>query len=194
MTDLIRCDWANSNALMVDYHDREWGTPTRDDRLLFEHLVLEAAQAGLSWSTVLNKRAAYRVAFDAFDPILVAEYDDAKIAELLANPGIIRNRLKIKATVANARAFLRIQAEVGSFADYLWRYVDGKPIRNRPTTLADLPAKSALSDTLSKDLKSRGFSFVGSTSMYAFLQAVGVIDDHIAECFRADPTPRPSPF
>jgi DNA-3-methyladenine glycosylase I len=185
VTDIVRCGWANSSELMADYHDREWGTPTRDDLLLFEHLVLEAAQAGLSWSTVLNKRAAYRLAFDGFDPVLVAEYDDAKMAELLANPGIIRNRLKIKATIANARAFLRVQEEFGSFGTYLWRFVDDKPIQNRPATLADLPVTSRLSDALSKDLKSRGFNFVGSTSMYAFLQAVGVIDDHIAGCFRA---------
>lgn len=185
MIEIIRCGWANSSELMADYHDREWGTPTRDDRLLFEHLVLEAAQAGLSWSTVLNKRAAYRIAFDGFDPIRVATYDDAKIAELLGNPGIIRNRLKIKATIGNAKAFLRVQAEFGNFATYLWRFVDGTPVRNRPATLADLPVTSGLSDTLSKDLKSRGFSFVGSTSMYAFLQAVGVIDDHVVGCFRA---------
>ena len=193
MTELVRCAWANSSDLMADYHDREWGIPTRDDRLLFEHLVLEAAQAGLSWSTVLNKRAAYRAAFDGFDPVPIANYGDDKIAELLANPGIIRNRLKIKATIANSRAFLHVQSEFGSFATYLWAFAGGEPIRNHPASLADLPATSSLSDALSKDLKSRGFSFVGSTSMHAFLQAVGVIDDHIVGCFRADPTPRPSP-
>ena len=174
---------------MAEYHDEEWGAPVHDDRVLFEHLVLEAVQAGLSWSTVLNKRAAYRLAFDRFDPVRIASYGDDKIAELLANAGIIRNRLKIKATIANARHFLRVQSEFGSFDAYLWRFVDGKPIRNRPATLADIPITSLLSDAVSKDLKSRGFTFVGSTSMYAYLQSVGIVDDHLVACFRSTASP-----
>ena len=170
---------------MIRYHDEEWGVPVHDDRLLFEFLILEGAQAGLSWLTILKRRETYRRAFDGFDPKRVAQYGETKIAALLKDPGIIRNRLKVHATVGNARAFLAVQEEFGSFDQYLWEFVGGKPVVNRPRTLADVPVSTPLSDRLSKDLKRRGFGFVGTTICYAFLQAVGVVDDHVVGCHRA---------
>ncbi len=182
---LTRCEWAaGSDALMTAYHDREWGTPVHDDRLLFEFLVLEGAQAGLSWQTILRKRAAYRLAFDNFEPALVAAYDEARIAALLANPGIVRNRLKITSAIRNAQAYLRVQAEFGSFDAYLWQLVDGRPQDGGRRTLAEIPARTPASDALSKDLVRRGFSFVGSTICYAHMQAVGMVNDHTLACFR----------
>jgi DNA-3-methyladenine glycosylase I len=178
-----RCAWAR-NPLAVAYHDREWGVPVRDDRTLFEFLILEGAQAGLSWDTILAKRENYRRAFDKFDPRKVARYGAAKKRELLANPGIVRNRAKIDASVVNAKAFLEVQAEFGSFSDYLWRFTDGKPLQPKRRVLKDIPASSAVSDALSKDLKRRGFKFVGTTIMYAFMQAVGMVNDHTRDCFR----------
>ncbi len=167
---------------MRDYHDEEWGVPSHDDTHLFEMLVLEGAQAGLSWSTILNKRENYRRAFDGFDAARVARYSDKKVARLLEDPGIVRNRLKVRGTVTNARAFLATQGEHGSFESYVWSWVDGTTLVNRPKTMADLPARTDLSDRLAKDLKGRGFTFVGSTIVYSFLQSVGVIDDHLVTC------------
>jgi len=181
-----RCEWAGTDPDYLKYHDTEWGVPVHDDRLLFEFLILEGAQAGLSWLTVLRKRDNYRAAFDNFDPEKVAGYDVKKQAELLLNPGIIRNRLKVKSAVRNARAFLQIQEEFGSFDKYIWDFVDGKPIINRWKKMSDLPASTPLSDTISKDLKKRGFNFVGSTIIYAFMQAVGIVNDHTTDCFRYD--------
>jgi len=181
---VIRCAWAGSDPLYQAYHDLEWGAPLHDDRLLFEFLVLEGAQAGLSWITILRKRAAYRMAFDGFDPRLVASFDGLKTAELLANPGIVRNRLKVASAIGNARAFLNVQEEFGSFDAYLWRFVDNRPLQNAWASMASVPASTALSDALSRDLKQRGFNFVGSTICYAFMQAVGMVNDHIRDCFR----------
>ena len=181
-----RCEWAQAEQ-MISYHDAEWGVPVHDDRTLFEFLILEGAQAGLSWSTILKKREAYRLAFDGFDPAKVAAYDDAKVAELLANPGIVRNRLKIAAAITNAQAFIRIQAEFGSFDAYVWRFVGGQPKQNAWREMRELPATSAESDALSKDLIRRGFKFVGSTICYAFMQAVGMVNDHTTDCFRYNP-------
>ena len=181
--DPARCPWAR-RALDIAYHDTEWGVPQHDDRLLFELLILEGAQAGLSWSTVLNKRAAYRAAYHGFDPVRVAAFDAADRARLLADAGIVRNRLKIDASIGNARAFLAVQAEHGSFDRYLWRWVDGRPLHNVWHAMAEVPARTALSDALSKDLKRRGFRFVGSTICYAYLQAVGVVNDHLHGCAR----------
>jgi DNA-3-methyladenine glycosylase I len=181
---VVRCDWAEGSDAMRSYHDDEWGVPSRDDVHLFEMLILEGAQAGLSWSTVLNKRENYRRAFDGFDPATVSTYSERKIASLLDDPGIIRNRLKVRGTVTNARAFGTVADEFGSFATYLWSSVEVAPIVNRPETTADLPARTDLSDRLSKDLRRRGFTFVGSTIVYSFLQAVGVVDDHLVTCFR----------
>ena len=178
-----RCEWAQTEQ-MIPYHDIEWGVPIHDDRTLFEFLILEGAQAGLSWSTILKKREAYRQAFDGFDPAKVAAYDDAKVAELLANPGVVRNRLKIAAAITNAQAFVRIQQEFGSFDAYVWRFVGGQPKQNAWRDLRDLPATSVESDALSKDLIRRGFKFVGSTICYAFMQAVGMVNDHTTDCFR----------
>jgi DNA-3-methyladenine glycosylase I len=172
------------SPLMIEYHDREWGVPVHDDRLLFEFLILEGAQAGLSWSTILKKRAAYREAFDSFDPRKVARYGEPKIAALLANPGIVRNRLKVRAAVRNAEAFLAVQKEFGSFDAYIWRFVGGRPKQNRLRSMTDLPARSAESDAMGKDLAKRGFSFVGSTICYAFMQATGMVNDHLVDCFR----------
>jgi DNA-3-methyladenine glycosylase I len=169
---------------MLDYHDHEWGVPQRDDRRLFEYLILEGAQAGLSWETILRKRAAYRAAFDAFDPDVVARYDTEKIEALLANSGIVRNRRKIEAAIQNARAFQIVCAEHGSFSAYLWRFVGGAPIQRAWPTRAEVPATSAESDALSRDLKRRGFAFVGSTICYAFMQATGMVNDHITTCYR----------
>lgn len=180
----IRCAWAARDALMIAYHDREWGVPVHDDRALFEFLILEGAQAGLSWSTILNKRASYRAAFDDFDPGKVARYREAKIAKLLANPGIVRNRLKILSAVRNAQAFLAAQKEFGSFDSYIWRFVEGRPVRNAWSRMEDVPASTAISDAMSKDLRKRGFGFVGSSICYAFMQATGMANDHLTSCFR----------
>jgi DNA-3-methyladenine glycosylase I len=179
-----RCAWSGTDPLYVAYHDGEWGVPVHDDRVLFEFLVLEGAQAGLSWSTILRKRDAYRRAFDRFDPRKVARYDERKVAALLADAGIVRNRAKIASAIKNARAFLDVQAEFGSFAAYQWGFVGGRPIQNRRRSVGDVPARTAESDALSKDLKRRGFSFVGSTIVYAHMQAVGMVNDHVVECFR----------
>ena len=183
-----RCQWAGDwddiDDIMVVYHDSEWGVPKHDDRRLFEDLVLDGAQAGLNWRTILNKRDAYREAFDNFDPAKVAQYDEARIEELLQNPGIIRNRQKVNSAVKNAKAFLRVQEEFGSFDAYIWGFVEGKPIQNAWRTMSELPAKTELSEAISKDLKKRGFSFVGPTIVYAFMQAVGMVNDHTVDCFR----------
>jgi DNA-3-methyladenine glycosylase I len=188
MTDqalVTRCPWGGcGDELMRAYHDEEWGTPVHDDRLLFEFLVLEGAQAGLSWSTILRRRQNYRRAFDGFDPQKVARYGEAKVAELLADSGIIRNRLKIASAVANAQAFLRVREEFGSFDAYLWRFVGGSPVVNNWCAASEVPASTAESDALSRDLRKRGFSFVGTTICYAFMQAVGMVDDHLVTCFR----------
>ena len=181
---LQRCEWGNSSALYLDYHDKEWGVPVHDERTLFEFLILEAAQAVLSGSTILNKRQAYIQAFDNIEPTKVASYDDAKVQELLANPGIVRNRLKIQAAIQNARSFLEIQDQYGSFDTYIWKYVDGKPVQNSWKSLQEIPATTKESDAMSKELKKRGFTFVGSTICYAFMQAVGMVNDHIVDCFR----------
>ena len=175
-----RCKWP-TNELAIKYHDEEWGVPLHDDRRLFEFLILEGAQAGLSWDTILRKRENYRAAFDNFDVEKVAKYSEQKVAELLADEGIIRNRLKIASAVANARAFLKVQKEFGSFDNYIWRFVDGSPIVNRTNTI---PATTTVSDGMSKDLRSRGFNFIGSTIMYAFMQATGIVNDHLTTCFR----------
>ncbi len=180
-----RCDWVPlDKQFYVDYHDKEWGVPVHDDRLLFEALVLDGAQAGLSWSTILKKRENYRKAFDNFDFRKVARYDEKKIQSLLSNKGIVRNRLKVRSAVKNAKVFIDIREEFGSFDDYLWSYVNHKPIQNTFKKLSDLPAKTELSDKISKNLKTRGMSFVGSTIIYAFLQAMGIVNDHQVSCFR----------
>ncbi|MBI3374892.1 MAG: DNA-3-methyladenine glycosylase I [Betaproteobacteria bacterium] len=180
---LRRCGWAR-NPLAIAYHDSEWGAPVHDDRVLFEFLLLEGAQAGLSWDTILAKRENYRRAFDGFDPVKVARYGAAEKARLLGDAGIVRNRAKIDAAVLNARSFLDVQRECGSFADYAWRFVDGKPLQGRRRRLSDIPASTEISDAFSKDLKRRGFKFVGSTIMYAFMQATGMVNDHTIGCFR----------
>ncbi len=179
----VRCAWAR-NPLAIRYHDREWGVPVRNDRKLFELLILEGAQAGLSWDTILKKRAAYRKAYAGFDPKKVARFDARKKRALLADAGIVRNRLKIEASVANARAFLEIQKVYGSFARYAWSFVGGRPVVNRRRGRRAIPARTAISDTLSKDLKGRGFRFVGSTIVYAFMQATGMVNDHAMDCHR----------
>jgi DNA-3-methyladenine glycosylase I len=178
-----RCGWAKT-ALSIPYHDDEWGVPVHDDRLLFEFLILEGAQAGLSWETVLKKRDRYREVFDHFDAEKVARYADDKVQALLADPGIIRNRLKVAATIQNAKAYLSVREEFGSFDAYLWQFVDGAPRINACQSLTDIPAKTSQSDTMSKDLKRRGFKFVGSTICYAMMQAVGMVNDHTVDCFR----------
>jgi DNA-3-methyladenine glycosylase I len=180
-----RCGWAK-NDLAIHYHDTEWGVPLHDDNKLFEFIVLEGAQAGLSWDTILRKREAYREAFDGFDPAKVARYDDNKRAELLDNAGIIRNRLKIASAIKNARAFLEAQDEFGSFDSYIWRFVEGKPIVNSWKAISEVPASTEISDAISKDLKKRGFNFVGSTIIYAHMQATGMVNDHVIDCFRRD--------
>jgi len=179
-----RCGWQGSDPLYVSYHDTEWGVPVHDDRLLFEFLILEGAQAGLSWLTILRKRENYRRAFAGFDPEKVVRFDRRKIERLLADPGIVRNRLKVESAVSNARAFLAVQEEFGSFDAYQWRFVDGRPARNRFRTLAEIPPRTAVSDAFSKDLKERGFRFVGSTIVYAHMQAIGMVNDHLVGCFR----------
>lgn len=183
LAEVRRCAWPRTDIDVV-YHDREWGVPVHDDRTLFEFLVLEGAQAGLSWTTILRKRERYRELFAEFDPARVARFDARTLRRLLADPGIVRNRLKIHGTVTNARAFLEVQREFGSFDAYVWRIVDGRPIVNRRTAHAEIPARTAESDALSKDLKRRGFTFVGSTICYAFMQAVGMVNDHTVDCFR----------
>jgi DNA-3-methyladenine glycosylase I len=178
-----RCHWA-ANEWNIPYHDQEWGVPVHNDRVLFEFLILEGAQAGLSWDTILRKRARYREVLDDFDPERIARYDDRKVRELLKDPGIVRNRLKISATISNARAFLKVQQEFGSFDAYIWRFVGGKPKKNNWTIHKRVPAKTPESDAMSKDLQKRGFRFVGSTICYAFMQAVGMVNDHLTDCFR----------
>ena len=183
MSNIIRCSWAGDLPIYQSYHDFEWGRPVHDDRKLFEMLILEGAQAGLSWITVLKKREAYRTAFDGFDPEKVALYDEAKIEELMKNEGIIRNRLKINAAVINARLFLDVQKKYGSFDKFIWGYVDNTPIVNHVERVEDVPAATPVSDKISKDLKKMGFKFVGSTIIYAFMQATGMVNDHVKDCF-----------
>lgn len=179
-----RCAWANKDPLIIEYHDREWGVPVHDEIRLFEFLVLEGAQAGLSWTTILRKRENYRRAFDGFDPARVAGYDSGKVEELLADQGIVRNRRKIEATIENAKAFLAVQKEFASFDSYIWKFVGGRPIRNGWKELAEIPAETALSGQMSRDLKKQGFRFVGPSICYAFMQAVGMVNDHTVDCFR----------
>ena len=181
-----RCPWAGSDPLYLRYHDEEWGVPVHDDRHFFEMLVLEGAQAGLAWITILRKREGYRAAFDGFDPAVVAGYDDRRVAALLEDPAIVRNRLKIESAVGNARAFLQVQAEHGSFDRYVWRFVDGRPRQNRWGGMDEVPAETHESRAMSRDLKRRGFRFVGPTICYAFMQATGLVNDHLAECFRRE--------
>ena len=189
--DKKRCRWAEGvSPDYVRYHDKEWGVPVYDDRTQFEFLILEGAQAGLSWSTILNKRAGYRQAFADFDPEKVARFTTRRIEKLLQNPAIVRNRLKVQSAVTNARAFLAVQQEFGSFSDYIWGFVDGSPVQNRFRRDRDIPATSAVSDVLSKDLKQRGFKFVGSTIVYAHMQATGLVNDHVVGCFRHEPCAR----
>ena len=186
-TTPTRCAWCEgSSENYLAYHDTEWGVPVRDDRGQFEFLLLEGAQAGLSWSTILNKRGGYRRNFADFDPVKVARFTKRRIDRILSDPGVVRNRLKVESAVTNAQAFLAVQAEFGSFSDYFWRFVDGKPIQNRFLRDSDVPATSDLSDTISRDLKQRGFKFVGSTIIYAHMQATGMVNDHITACFRHD--------
>lgn len=179
-----RCDWAGTDPLYVEYHDQEWGVPVMDDRKLFEFLILEGAQAGLSWLTILRKREGYRRAFANFDPKRVARFDEEKVIALLGDPNIVRNRAKVESAVQNARAFLEIQSQFGSFAAYQWQFVDGRPIQNQRQSIKQIPARSEISDALSKDLKKRGFGFVGSTIVYAHMQAVGMVNDHLVSCSR----------
>jgi DNA-3-methyladenine glycosylase I len=181
---LTRCAWAGTDPLYVAYHDQEWGVPVHADRLLFEFLILEGAQAGLSWATILRKRENYRLAFDNFEPALVARYNDQKVAELLANPGIVRNRLKIASAIQNARCFLQVQEQFGSFDAYMWQFVGGQPRLNTWHTMAEIPAQTEESHLLSKDLVKRGFRFVGPTIVYAFMQACGLVNDHLVDCHR----------
>ena len=183
-TEKTRCPWSTADELYIRYHDEEWGVPVHDDRLLFEFLILEGAQAGLSWRTVLNKRQNYRAAFDNFAAEKIARYNEARIVKLLNNPGIIRNRLKILSAIQNAKAFLKVRGEFGSFDAYQWRFVDGQPIINHPKSMKGIPAKTKISDAMSKDLLKRGFKFVGSTICYAHMQAVGMVNDHLVTCFR----------
>jgi DNA-3-methyladenine glycosylase I len=184
MMSKLRCQWAGTDQLYIDYHDKEWGVPVYDDQKLFEFLTLETFQAGLSWITILRKRENFRLAFDNFDYQKIALYEQDKFEELLSNAGIIRNKLKIKATISNAQAFIKVQAEFGSFANYIWAFVNHKPIVNHWQTDAEVPANTELSDKISKDLKKRGFKFVGTTVVYAHMQATGMVNDHIVGCFR----------
>ncbi|MEE9258325.1 MAG: DNA-3-methyladenine glycosylase I [Nitrospinaceae bacterium] len=179
-----RCSWAGDNPLMIDYHDREWGQPMYDDRKLFEFLILEGAQAGLSWETILKKRENYRKAFDRFDPLKISKYNKSRVKRLLADPGIVRNRLKVESTISNAKHFLAVKKEFGTFRKYIWSFVDGRPIKNRFKSLSEIPAQTSESEAMSKDLKKRGFRFVGPTICYAFMQAVGMVNDHTVDCFR----------
>ncbi len=184
MQDLPRCPWCHGHDIYVHYHDHEWGVPSHDDRHLFEMLCLEGAQAGLSWLTILNKRENYRLAFDQFDAEKMANYDDAKRAALLADPGIVRNRLKVNAFIENARTYLKVKEEFGSFERYIWQFVGHQPNVNQREKMGDIPASTPQSDTMSKDLKKRGFKFVGSTICYAFMQATGMVDDHVVGCWK----------
>lgn len=183
MTTLTRCSWAEGNPLEKEYHDSEWGVPVHDDKVLFEFLILEGAQAGLSWSTILNKREGYRKALDGFDYKKIAKYDEAKIAELLDNPGIVRNKLKVNSTISNALAFIEVQQEFGSFDAYIWQFVGGKPIVNAWQNASQVPVSTPESDAMSKDLKKRGFKFIGTTICYAYMQAMGMVNDHATDCF-----------
>jgi DNA-3-methyladenine glycosylase I len=183
-TPIKKCSWALSSPLLEHYHDKEWGVPVHDDRLLFEFLILEGAQAGLSWSTILKKREGYKKAFDNFDAEIIARYDEQKIDALLANPDIVRNKLKVNSVVLNAKAFLQVQQDFGGFNDYIWLFVDGSPLHNAWNTAAELPASTRLSELMSKDLTKRGFKFVGSTICYAYMQATGMVNDHTIDCFR----------
>ena len=182
--EIKRCDWTSTNPLMIKYHDEEWGVPLHNDRKLFEFIILDAFQAGLSWNTIINKRKNFRKAFDNFDPVKISKYDAKKINELLNDAGIIRNKMKVNATIQNAKAFLLLKKEFGSFDKYIWQFTGGKTIVNKWKTLKELPAKTKESDAMSKDLKERGFNFVGSTICYAFMQAAGMINDHLVTCFR----------
>ncbi len=184
MTELQRCDWPSSDELMIKYHDDEWGVPNHDDRKWFEYITLDAFQAGLSWAIVLNKRENFRKAFNNFDPKIIAEYDQIKVEELIQDAGIIRNKLKINATISNAKVFLDVQKEFSGFDNYIWRFVNGKPIVNHWKSITNLPASTIESDKLSTDLKKRGFKFVGTTICYAFMQSAGMINDHLITCFR----------
>ena len=181
--DMSRCPWP-TNELSIHYHDTEWGVPVHDDRVLFEYLILEGAQAGLSWQTVLNRRENYRAAFDNFDAEKIARYDEAEVIRLLGDSGIIRNQLKIRSTIQNAKSFLKVREEFGNFDKYLWRFVDGKPLINRRKSMQEVPARTEISDAMSKDLLKRGFKFVGSTICYANMQAIGMVNDHLVTCFR----------
>ena len=183
-TDKRRCPWCLGSDLYRRYHDEEWGVPVHDDRRLFEFLILEGAQAGLSWSTILNKRKNYRRVFSRFDPRKVARFGARDVTRLLADPGIVRNRLKIESTIDNARAFLEVRREFGTFDAYLWGFVDGRPMQTRRRSMKDVPGRTAVSDAISRDLKRRGFRFVGSTIVYAFMQAIGVVNDHLVTCYR----------
>ena len=189
MKQVQRCAWPGDVPQMIEYHDTEWGTPLHDDNRHYEFLVLDAAQAGLSWRTVLLKRENYRRAFDGFDPVKVARYSEKRVEKLLQNPGIIRNQLKIRSAITNAKQFLELQSEFDSFDRYIWRFVDGRPRVNRFKTMAEIPARSAESDAMSKDLKTRGFTFVGSTICYAYMQAAGMVNDHLVTCFRHGEVP-----
>jgi DNA-3-methyladenine glycosylase I len=178
------CDWPGNNELMIKYHDNEWGVPNHDDLKWFEFITLDAFQAGLSWSIILRKREGFRNAFDQFNPAIIAKYDEKKVQELIANSEIVRNQLKIRATISNANAYLEIQSEFGSFDKYIWQFVDGKPVLNKWRELGQIPAKTELSDAMSEELKKRGFKFVGSTICYAFMQAGGLVNDHLVHCYR----------
>ena len=184
MKEIQRCDWPGTDELMIKYHDEEWGTPNHDDRKWFEYITLDAFQAGLSWAIVLNKRENFRKAFDNFDPIIISKYSQNKIDELIQDTGIIRNKLKINATISNAKAFLEIQNEFGSFDNYIWQFVNGKPIINHWQSTEEIPVSTSESDKLSADLKKRGFKFVGTTICYAFMQGTGLVNDHLVYCFR----------
>ncbi len=186
MKEIMRCPWTTTNELMIKYHDTEWGVPVHDDRKLFEFIVLDAFQAGLSWSIILNKRDAFRLHLENFEPAKIAAFNEEKILKLIAEPSIIRNKLKIRATIENAKQFLKIQEEFSSFDKYIWSFSDGKTIHNAWEDLMQIPAKTELSDKMSNDLKKRGFKFVGSTICYAFMQAAGIVNDHIVSCFRYD--------
>lgn len=181
---VTRCQWAGASPLEQEYHDAEWGVPLHDERKLFEFLILEGAQAGLSWSTILNKREGYRAAFDNFDALKIAAYDDNKIGQLLSNPAIVRNRLKVNAAVTNARIFLEIMQQPGGFDEWVWRFVDGKPLHNHFRKMEDVPANTPQSDLMAREMKKRGFKFVGTTICYAFMQATGMVNDHTTDCFR----------
>ena len=184
MKNIERCDWAGTDPLYIDYHDKEWGVPVYDDEKLFEFLILETFQAGLSWITILRKRENFRKAFDNFDYVKISKYKEDKIKELLSDAGIIRNKLKIRASIKNALAYIDIQKEFGSFSKYIWSFTDGNPLTNNYKSMSEVPSNTALSDTISKDLKKRGFSFVGSTVVYAHMQATGMVNDHLTSCFR----------